>query len=49
VVAEFKYLAALPPPFKEAVAAFRLAPTGVSKYRRFAVAAGLVSEGPSHA
>ena len=49
VVAEFKYLASLPPVFKEAVAAFRLTPTGVSKYRRFAAAAGLVAEGPSHA
>jgi hypothetical protein len=49
VVVEFKYLAALPPVFKEAVEAFKLTPTTVSKYRRYAAAAGLTGEGPPHA
>lgn len=48
-VVEFKYLMALPPVFKDLAAAFKLTPTGVSKYRRFAAAAGLVSEGPTDA
>ena len=49
VVVEFKYLAALPPVFKEAVEAFKLTPTTVSKYRRYAAAAGLTGAGPAHA
>ena len=49
VVVEFKYLSGLPPVFKEAVEAFKLTPTTVSKYRRYAAAAGLTGEGPAHA
>ena len=41
VVVEFKFLAALPPLFKEAVERFKLQPTGISKYRRCVRAAGL--------
>ena len=44
VVVEFKYLAAMPALFKEAIEATKLAPTGLSKYRRCARAAGLVAE-----
>jgi hypothetical protein len=47
VVVEFKYLAAMPALFKEAIEAARLAPTGLSKYRRCARAAGLVAEQPA--
>ncbi len=34
VIAEFKFLAAMPPLFKEVIAALWLTPSGVSKYRR---------------
>jgi hypothetical protein len=44
VVVEFKYLAALPPLFKEAIEVHRLAPTGLSKYRRCARTTGLAAE-----
>jgi hypothetical protein len=44
VVVEFKYLATLPPLFKEAFETHRLAPTGLSKYRRCARLLGLAPE-----
>jgi len=40
VIIEMKYLDVPPVLFKDAIAAFRLEPTGLSKYRRFAAAAG---------
>lgn len=42
VIAEFKFLTAMPPLFKTVIGALRLAPSSVSKYRRCAEAAGLV-------
>lgn len=48
VVVELKYLASLPPLFKEAIEAHRLTQTGLSKYRRCARATGLaVDECPA--
>lgn len=44
VVVELKFLAALPPLFKDAVERFQLQPTGVSKYRRCVRAAGLCAD-----
>ncbi len=44
VVVELKFLASLPPLFKEAVEVFQLQPTGISKYRRCVRAAGLCSD-----
>ena len=49
VIAEFKFLAAMPTLFKEVTAALRLAPSGVSKYRRCAEAAGLAAGGAADA
>jgi hypothetical protein len=49
VILEFKYLASLPPLFKEAYELFRLTPAGISKYRRCAAAVGLVAEGTGNA
>ncbi len=49
VIVEFKFLAAMPALFKEVVAALRLAPSGVSKYRRCAAAAGLTAGGAGDA
>ncbi len=44
VIVEFKFLAAMPALFKGVVAALKLTPGGVSKYRRCAQAAGLMAE-----
>lgn len=48
-VVEFKYLAAMPAVFKAAIEELRLSPSGMSKYRTCAAAAGLVPEGPADA
>jgi len=42
VIVEMKYLDVLPALFKDGIAAHRLVPAGLSKYRRFAAAAGLL-------
>ena len=49
VVVEFKYPIVLPTLFKEAIAGLRLAPAGVSKYRRCAAAAGFGTGGGADA
>lgn len=45
VILELKYLTVMPTVFKDVIERHRLAPATVSKYRRFAAAAGLVPEG----
>jgi hypothetical protein len=45
VIAEFKFLSAMPHLFKAVIGELRLTPSGVSKYRRCAEAAGLVGGG----
>jgi VTC domain len=45
VVAEFKFLAAMPAAFKEVIEGLRLGPRPVSKYRRCVDAVGLTAEG----
>jgi hypothetical protein len=45
VIAEFKFLSAMPRLFKDAIEQLRLAPSGVSKYRRCVDAAGLLAGG----
>jgi hypothetical protein len=49
VIAEFKFLTAMPPLFKDVIGALRLTPGRVSKYRRCAEAAGLVTGGTADA
>ena len=44
VIAEFKFLVAMPALFREVIAALRLTPSAVSKYRRCAAAVGLPGE-----
>lgn len=47
VIAEFKFLGAMPAAFKDVVAELRLEPRGLSKYRRCAAAVGLVGDAPN--
>jgi VTC domain len=49
VIAEMKFLGAMPAVFKEVVEGLRLAPRAVSKYRRCVEAAGLAPAGGGHA